>query len=95
MFSSRYVTLAFLVIQFDAQHQTNNLNEYKTEFVEDTIYNEEDKKDSKKSTTSRSYDYKGIIHAKLRLTKLQRQEKSYIYVSYGMMTFITFAKEDN
>ena len=41
------------------------------------------------------YDYKSIIHAKLRLTKVQRQEKSCIYVSYGMMTFITFAKEDN
>ena len=40
-------------------------------------------------------DYKGIIHAKLRLTKVQRQEKRCIYVSYGMMTFITFAKEDN
>ena len=70
------------------------MNEYKTEFGEDTIYNEEDKNDSKKSTT-RCYDYKGIIHAKLRLTKLQREEKSYIYVSYGMMTFITFAKKDN
>ena len=30
-----------------------------------------------------------------KIDKIQRQEKSCIYVSYGMMTFITFAKEDN
>ena len=55
----------------------------------------EDRDNFQKSTTWRSYNYKGIIHAKLRLTRVQRQEKSCIYVSYGMMTFITFAKEDN